>query len=139
MDNCQTKLHTCYRDHIVPCEKLRSEILALVGRGIPFIRACEIYLVDPMTFAQWQQLASEGHQELVEWSQEIMQAETSFEIELINTSMKNSSAATRLLENRFPSRWKSYNPDEIERMSPEELQKFIKEGEKILQLEGKKS
>ena len=137
--NCTTKIHTCFKTQTIPCEKLRSEILALVTRGIPFIRACEIYLVDPLTFAQWQSLAADGNQALVEWSQDIMQAETNFEIELINTSMKNSSSATKLLENRFPQRWKSYSPDEIERMDAQELQKFIAEGEKLLQIEGKKS
>lgn len=136
--NCETKVHTCFKKNIIPCNKLRSEILALVSRGVPFLRACEIYMIDPITFAQWQSLMEEGHEELIEFAQELLQAETSFELELINTAMKNSSAAAKLLENRFPARWKTYNPDEIEKMSSEELKKFIAESEKILKIEGKK-
>lgn len=125
MKLCSNGLHDCVQLHKRPCPELRKEILELVSEGLPLIRALEIYLIDPFDFGQMRILAEAGDRELREFAQDCMKAEASFEITLIRTAIKNPTAASKLLENRFSSTWKNYTESDIESMSPAELQRFI--------------
>jgi hypothetical protein len=113
-----------------PCKDLQDKLLALIQEGIPLVRAMEIYLIDPSDFAEMKILATNGDEELLEFAHRCLLAETSFEISLVRTAIKNPNAAGKLLENRFAHTWKAYTESDIEKMSPKELQQFIENQER---------
>lgn len=130
MSLCGGVLHNCVSINKKPCRDLQEKLLALIQEGIPLVRALEIYLIDPHDFAAMKMMATEGDEELLEFAHRCLLAETSFEISLVRTAIKNPNAAGKLLENRFAQTWKSYTESDIEKMSPQELQQFIENQEK---------
>lgn len=125
---CQT-VHNCVSIYGKPCSRLQEEIITLVTQGIPLLRALEVYLILPEDFAKMKVLAEGGDTDLLEFAHKCMLAETSFQIALIQTAMKSPSSSARLLEGRFPQTWKNYTESDLEKMSPEELQRFIEANE----------
>jgi len=130
MSLCNGVLHNCVSIYKKPCKDLQDKLLALIQEGIPLVRAMEIYLIDPSDFAEMKILATNGDEELLEFAHRCLLAETSFEISLVRTAIKNPNAAGKLLENRFSHTWKSYTESDIEKMSPKELQQFIENQER---------
>jgi hypothetical protein len=125
MSICSGVLHNCVSVYKKPCKELQEKLVALIQEGIPLIRAMEIYLIDPSDFAAMKVLATNGDEELLAFAHRCLLAETSFEITLVRTAIKNPNAAAKLLENRFAHTWKSYSESDIEKMNPKELQQFI--------------
>lgn len=129
MSICNHPLHYCISLNDRPCNELREGILNLVSKGIPLLRALEIYLVTPEDFAKLKMLASAGDEDLLKFAHEILVSETNFELTLLEIATKNSNAAAKLLGARFPQRWDEKKESDLEKMSIEELQRFIEQNE----------
>lgn len=130
MSLCRGTLHNCVKIHSRPCNELQERLIELISEGIPLIRALEVYLIDPSDFGRMRVLAENGDVELMEFAHKCLAAEVSFEISLVRIAIKNPTAASKLLENRFGETWKNYEASDIEKMNPRELEKFIEMQEK---------
>lgn len=126
---CQHPLHHCIALNGRPCRELRDGVINLVARGLPLLRVLEIYLISPEEFAQLKMAASKGDEDLLAFAHEILKAETNFELTLLEIATKNSNAAAKLLGARFPERWSEHKESDLEKMSIEELQRFIEQNE----------
>lgn len=126
---CQHPLHNCISLNGRPCKELRDGIINIVSKGIPLLRALEIYLVSPEEFAKLKMAASLGDEDLLKFAHDLLVSETNFELTLLEIATKNSNAAAKLLGARFPERWNEKKESDLEKMSIEELQKFIEQNE----------
>ena len=130
MSICRGVLHNCVKIHSKPCRELKDRVIELIAEGIPLVRALEVYLIDPADFGKMRVMAEAGDEELLEFAQNCLKAEVSFEINLVRIATKNPNAAAKLLENRFSDTWKNYEASDIEKMNPAELERFIENQEK---------